>query len=164
MTVRLRRAQPAAHDSAIERVRSARYARRAGLAGLLLVAGAAARPATITCPPILLETPVVNSMLSGWDVDVRAGRRTLADAAIHLSRGSDRGGVAPDVTRRAGAQEMSSWTLEPGDGDVYWVACSYGNTSALLLQKVPETARRCVAIHDVLNSGRHLNVRPVECD
>jgi hypothetical protein len=160
MTVRLRGAQTAAHDSAIARLRS----RRVGVAILLLVTGSAARAATITCPPMLLETPVVNSMLSGWDVDVRAGRRTLADAAIHLSRGSDRGGVAPDATRRAGAQEMSTWTLAPGDGDVYWVACSYGNTSALLLQKVPETARRCVAVHDVLNSGRHLNVRPVECD
>ena len=163
MTVRPRRAQPAAHDSATAPLR-ARCARRTSLAGLLLLVATAAHAATITCPPVLMETPVVNSMLSGWDVDVRAGQRTLADAAIHLSRGSDRGGVAPDVTRRAGAQEMSTWTLAPGDGDVYWVACSYGNTSALLLQKVPETARRCVAVHDVLNSGRHLNVRPVECN
>jgi len=29
---------------------------------------------------------------------------------------------------------------------------------------VPETARQCVARYDVLNTGRHLNVRPVECD
>ena len=159
MTVRPRRAQAAAHDSA-----SPRRARRAAVAALLLVAGAAARAATITCPPILLETPVVDSMLPGWDVDVRAGRRTLADAAIHLSRGNDRAGVAPDALRRTGAQETSTWTLAPGDGAVYWVACSYGNTSALLLQKVPEAARRCVAVHDVLNSGRHLNVRPVECN
>jgi len=44
------------------------------------------------------------------------------------------------------------------------VACSYASTSALLLQRVPDTARRCVATHDVLKSGRHLNVKPVHCE
>ena len=119
---------------------------------------------TITCPPILVETPIVQSMLVGWEVDVRAGRRTLADATIHVSRGSDRSGVAPDATTQAGRQETATWSLSPGDGSVYWVACSYGNTSALLLQKVPETARRCVASVDLLKTGRRLNVRPVTCD
>ena len=120
--------------------------------------------ATITCPPALVETPVVSSLLAGWEVDVRAGRRTLADAVIQLSRGSDRGGVAPDATLHAGRQETATWTLAPGDGNVYWVACSYGSTSALMLQKVPDTAHRCTATYDVLQTGRHLNVRPVECE
>jgi len=158
MSVRLRRARPATRDSATP-------PRRAGAIGLALLAALSARAATtITCPPILVETPIVQSMLAGWEVDVRAGRRTLADATIQVSRGSARGGVAPDTTQQSGRQEISSWSLNPGDGDVYWVACSYGNTSALLLQKVPETARRCVASADVLKTGRRLNVRPVTCD
>ena len=132
---------------------------------LALVAAPPARAAvTITCPPALVETPVVSSLLAGWDVDVRAGRRTLSDAAIHMSRGSERGGVPPDSTAQSGREESATWTLAPGDGSVYWVACSYGNTSALLLQRVPDTARRCVATHDVLKSGRHLNVQPVKCE
>ena len=133
-------------------------------AGLLLATVLPASATTITCPPAMVETPVVSSLLAGWDIDVRAGRRTLSDAAIHVSRGSDRGIVAPDSTTQFDRQETSSWTLSPGDGSIYWVACSYGNTSALLLQRVPDTARRCVAIHDVLKTGRHLNVRPVECN
>ena len=158
MQVRLRRARPAARDSATP-------PGRAGAAGLALLVALSARAATtITCPPILVETPIVQSMLVGWEVDVRAGRRTLADAAIHVSRGSDRAGVAPDTTNQSGRQETATWSLSPGDGNVYWVACSYGNTSALLLQKVPETARRCVASYDVLKTGRRLNVRPVTCD
>jgi len=132
---------------------------------LALLAGPAARAAvTITCPPALVETPIVSSLLAGWEVDVRAGRRTLSDAAIHVSRGSERGGVPPDATTQSGHEESATWTLAPGDGSVYWVACSYGNTSALLLQRVPDTARRCVATHDVLKSGRHLNVQPVKCE
>ena len=132
---------------------------------LALVAGPPTRAAvTITCPPALVETPIVNSLLAGWEVDVRTGLRTLSDAAIHVSRGSDRRGVTPDATTQAGREESASWTLSPGDGSVYWVACSYGNTSALLLQRVPDTARRCVATHDVLKSGRHLNVQPVKCE
>ena len=158
MRLRSRRARPAARDGATPCL-------RAGAAGVVLLVALSARAATIiTCPPILVETPIVQSMLSGWEVDVRAGRRTLADAAIHLSRGSDRGGVMPDTTNLSGRQETATWSLSPGDGNVYWVACSYGNTSALLLQKVPETARRCVASYDVLKTGRRLNVRPVTCD
>jgi hypothetical protein len=164
MPVRLRRAQAAAGDSATRpSLRGVPWRRCA--AGLALLAGQAAHAAaTITCPPMLVETPIVQSMLAGWDVDVRAGHRTLSDAAIHVSRGSDRGGVAPDTTTLYGHQQISTWSLNPGDGNVYWVACSYGNTSALLLQKVPETARRCVASVDVLKTGRRLNVRPVTCD
>jgi hypothetical protein len=119
---------------------------------------------TVTCPPALVETPVVSSMIPGWEVEVRGGRRTLADAAVQVSRGSDRGGVAPDATAQSGREETAWWTLAPGDGSVYWVACSYGNTSALLLQRIPDTARRCAATHDVLKSGRHLNVQPVRCE
>jgi hypothetical protein len=158
MRVRLRRARPAARDAATPFL-------RAGAVGLALLGAVEAGAATtITCPPILVETPIVQSMLVGWEVDVRAGRRTLADAAIQVSRGSERGGVAPDTTHQSDRQETSTWSLSPGDGSVYWVACSYGNTSALLLQKVPETARRCVASVDVLKTGRRLNVRPVTCD
>ena len=125
---------------------------RAGVAGRR--ADACRHPAaTITCPPTLVETPVVSSVVAGWEVDVRAGRRTLADAAVQVSRGSDRGGVPPDATARSGRAETAWWTLAPGDGSVYWVACSYGNTSALLLQRIPDTARRCVATHDVLRRG-----------
>ena len=134
------------------------------MAALALAAGLPARAATITCPPVMVETPVVSSLLKGWDVEVRAGRRTLSGASILVSRGSDRRGPAPDVTSQAGRQETAAWTIAPSDGEIYWVACSYGNTSALLLQRVPETARRCVAHYDVLATGRHLNVRPVECD
>ena len=134
------------------------------MAAIAVHVHAHAQAATITCPPALVETPVVSSLLAGWEVDVRAGRRTLADAVIQLSRGSDRGGVAPDATLHAGRQETATWTLAPGDGNVYWVACSYGSTSALMLQKVPDTAHRCTATYDVLQTGRHLNVRPVECE
>jgi hypothetical protein len=127
--------------------------------------GAPARAAvTLTCPPALVETPIVSSLLAGWDVEVRTGRRTLSDAAIQVSRGSERGGVAPDAVTQSGREESATWTLSPGDGSVYWVACSYGNTSALLLQRVPDTARRCVATHEVLKSGRQLNVQPVRCE
>ena len=152
------RTPPAARDPATP-------LRRAGAVGFALLFAVPAEAAiTITCPPILVETPIVQSMLAGWEVDVRAGRRTLADAAIQVSRGSERGGVAPDSTHQSDRQETSVWSLSPGDGSVYWVACSYGNTSALLLQKVPEAARRCVASVDVLKTGRRLNVRPVTCD
>ncbi|MEO5690493.1 MAG: STY0301 family protein [Burkholderiaceae bacterium] len=166
MPVRLRRARPATRDSATPCLQPpVRRTLRRGLVGLALLAGVVARAATtIICPPILVETPIVQSMLAGWEVDVRAGRRTLADAAIQVSRGSDRGGVTPDTTNLSGHHETSTWSLSPGDGSVYWVACSYGNTSALLLQKVPETAHRCVASVDVLNTGRRLNVRPITCD
>lgn len=161
MGVRARRATPEARESP----RRPRHHGLAGpLIGLLVAAAMPARSATITCPPMLLETPVVNSMLAGWDVDIHAGRRTLAGAAIHVSRGSERNGVAPDATHVSGHDEMASWTLSPGDGEVYWVACSYGNTSALLLQRVPDKARRCVARAELLQSGRHLNVQPVECN
>jgi len=140
------------------------FPRRWFVAALALAAGLPARGATITCPPAMVETPVVSSLLKGWDVEVRAGRRTLSGAAILVSRGSDRRGPAPDSTRQSGHQEVLAWTIAPADGEIWWVACSYGNTSALLLQRVPETARQCVARYDVLNTGRHLNVRPVECD
>ena len=137
----------------------------ARVALLALALAAPARAAvTITCPPTMVETPVVDSLLAGWEVDVRAGRRTLSDAAIHVSRGSERGGVPPDATVQSGREETATWTLAPGDGRLYWVACSYGNTSALLLQRVPDSARRCAATHDVLKSGRHLNVQPVRCE
>jgi hypothetical protein len=128
------------------------------------IAHATAPGTTITCPPALVETPVVSSLLAGWEVDVHAGRRTLSGAAIHVSRGSDRGGAPPDATAQSGHQETAWWTLSPGDGSIYWVACSYGNTSALLLQRLPDTARRCVATHEVLKSGRQLNVQPVRCE
>ena len=132
---------------------------------LALAAFAAhAHAATITCPPMVIETPFVSSLLTGWEVDVRAGRRTLSDAAIQRSRGSERGGVAPDATLHSGRQESATWTLAPGDGSVYWVACSYGSTSALLLQKVPDNVHRCTATYEVLQTGHHLNVRPVECE
>ena len=137
---------------------------RRGLAALALGTGLGARATTITCPPVMVETPVVSSLLKGWDIEVRAGRRTLSGVSILVSRGSDRRGPAPDFTRRAGRQETAFWTIAPADGEIFWVACSYGNTSALLLQRVPETARRCVASYDVLAAGRHLDVRPVECD
>ena len=133
------------------------------LAGVALAASLSAHAATITCPPAMVETPVVSSLLKDWEVEVRAGQRTLAGAEIHVSRGSERHGVAPDATRQSGRQEVAAWTISPSDGEIYWVACSYGNTSALLLQRVPDTARRCVASYDVVRSGRHLDVRPVEC-
>jgi hypothetical protein len=137
------------------------------LALLVATTARAATPATtatITCPPALVETPVVSSLLAGWEVDVRPGRRTLSGAAVHVSRGSDRGGAPPDGTAQSGRQETAWWTLSPGDGSIFWVACSYGNTSALLLQRIPDTARRCVATHEVLKSGRQLNVQPVRCE
>ena len=132
--------------------------------GLLAVAALPAQSTTITCPPTLLETPVVDSMLAGWEADMHAGRRTLSGAAIHVSRGSDRHGVAPDGTQMAGHDETATWTLAPTDGEMYWVACSYGNTSALLLQRVPDNARRCVARSAPVPSGRHINVASVQCD
>ena len=133
------------------------------LCALAFAAPLSARAETITCPPAMVETPVVSSLLKGWEVDVRAGRRTLAGAAIHVSRGSERRGVAPDATSRSGRQEVAAWTIAPSDGETYWVACSYGDTSALLLQRVPETARRCFATYDVGNAGRRLGVQSVEC-
>lgn len=133
------------------------------LAGLALAASLSARGATITCPPAMVETPVVSSLLKGWEVDVRAGRRTLAGVAIHVSRGSERHGVTPDATSQSRRQEVAAWTIAPSDGEIYWIACSYGNTSALLMQRVPETARRCFATYDVGNAGRRLGVQSVEC-
>ena len=133
------------------------------LRALAFAAPLAARAATITCPPAMVETPVVSSLLNGWEVDVRAGRRTLAGAAIHVSRGSERHRVAPDATSRSGRQEVAAWTISPSDGEVYWIACSYGDTSALLVQRVPETARRCFATYDTGNAGRRLGVQSVEC-
>ena len=130
---------------------------------LVLAVDAHAAATTITCPPVVIETPVVSSLLKGWDVDVRAGRRTLAGATIHVSRGSERRSVAPEATSQSSRQELAAWSIAPSDGEIYWVACSYGNTSALLMQRVPETARRCVASYDVLG-GRRLSVRPVECE
>ena len=131
---------------------------------LVLATSLPARAATITCPPLMVETPVVSSLLKGWEIDVRAGRRTLAGATIHVSRGSERHAIAPDTTQPSGRQEVAAWTIAPSDGEIYWVACSYGNTSALLMQRVPETARRCIARYEVANPGRHLNVGPVECE
>lgn len=136
---------------------------RLALAAFALVALSSARDATITCPAAMIETPVVSSLLKGWDVEVRAGRRTLAGTAIQVSRGSERRGLAPDATIVSGRQEVAAWTIAPADGEVYWVACSYGNTSALLLQRVPDTARRCFASAEVVG-GRRLNVQPVQCD
>ena len=145
--------------------RPARASRAAAwLACGLVAAHLPARATAVACPPSLVETPVVSSLLPGWEVDVRAGRRPLSDTAIHLSHGSDRDDLAPDFTSLSGHQETATWTLPPRDGSVYWVACSYGSTSALLLQRVPESARRCVATYDVLKSGRRLNVRPMQCD
>ena len=129
------------------------------VAGLAMAAALPARAATITCPPVMLETPVVSSLLKGWEVEVRAGRRTLAGAAIHVSRGSERHDVAPDATGPSGRRELATWTIAPSDGEIYWVACSYGNTTALLMQRVPDTARRCVT-----SAGRHLAVQSVECE
>lgn len=137
---------------------------RCWIAGLLAVAALPAQATTITCPPTLLETPVVDSMLAGWEADVHAGRRTLSGAAIQVTRGSDHHGVAPDGTQLAGHDETATWTLAPTDGEMYWVACSYGNTSALLLQRVPEKARHCVARSSLLASGRHMSVESVQCD
>ena len=133
------------------------------LCALALAAPLSARAATITCPPAMVETPVVSSLLNGWEVDVRAGRRALAGAAIHVSRGSERHGVAPDATSRSGRQETAAWTIAPSDGEAYWIACSYGDTSALLVQRVPETARHCFATYEVGNAGRRLGVQSVEC-
>ena len=133
------------------------------LAGVALAIELPAHAATIACPPVVIETPVVNSLLKGWEVDVRPGRRTLAGASIEVSRGSDRRGVAPDATGHTGRLQIAAWTIAPGDGEIYWVACSYGNTSALLLQRVPESARRCVASYDVAG-GRPLNVRAMACE
>jgi hypothetical protein len=134
------------------------------LAGLALALARSTHAATITCPPALVETPVVSSLLKGWEVDVRAGRRTLADAAIHVSRGSERHGVAPDTSWPAGRHQVAAWTIAPSEGEIYWVACSYGNTSALLMQRVPDAARRCVASYEITKAGRHLDVGPVECE
>jgi hypothetical protein len=136
---------------------------RRWLAGVMLAAVLPAHAATITCPPAMVETPVVSSLLKGWEIDVRAGRRSLAGAAIHVSRGSEHHGVAPDVTGSSGRQEVAAWTIAPSEGEIYWVACSYGNTSALLLQRVPETAHRCFATYDAGSAGRHLGAQSVEC-
>ncbi|MEP6501952.1 MAG: STY0301 family protein [Betaproteobacteria bacterium] len=137
---------------------------RIGLAALALASSMRATAAPIACPAAIVETPAVTSVWPGWAAEVRAGRRVLASAAIYVSRGSERGVVAPDASHASGRDERSTWSLQPGEGDVYWVGCSYADTSATLFQRIPETARRCSAAYENGITGRRLQGRAVDCE
>jgi hypothetical protein len=134
------------------------------LAVALALASTPSTAAPIACPAAIVETPAVTSLWPGWAADVRAGRRLLASAAVYVSRGSERGDLAPDAGRSQGRADTSTWSLQPGDGDVYWVGCSYANTSATLFQRIPESARRCSAAYEIGKTGRRLQGRAVDCE
>lgn len=130
----------------------------------LLAAAMMAQAATIQCPRSITEKPAVASPPSAWVVVAESGPRSLSQAGISIKIGSEYGAQVPDAVSRARREEHVNWTLPPAPAaERYWLGCSYLGTTAMLVVKLEPTDKSCVAIYELVKTGKRQRLKTVDC-
>jgi hypothetical protein len=140
---------------------------RAGLvvATLGLAVAAHAAPQVLTCPASLQEQPQVREVPAPWQLGNPAGERPLERAAIFLGAGAAMlDAQVPDATERSKGREQVRWRLLRGEGDTFWLGCTYTGTSAMLVQPLAAELTRCVVTYELLATGRRSRLERVQCE
>lgn len=123
-----------------------------GAANAQVVSGNTATPLAGSCPPSLQvqQTPTP-ALASGWQTRVSNDTHPLTNIAFYAGPPEEMAQLAPGSEQRKGKTLTSRWLLAPTDR-VYWVACEYAGTSAIVTRPLEKNIASCVAEHD-LNSS-----------
>lgn len=124
----------------------------AGTATAQVAPGATATPLTNVCPPSLQvqQTPLPTAA-SEWQTRGSNDSHPLTNIAFYAGPPEAMAQLAPGSEQRKAKTLISRWTLSPTD-HVYWVACEYAGTSAIVTRPLEKNIASCVAEHD-LNSS-----------
>lgn len=139
-------------------------AHKFGLSLLLIVLGAngaaiaqeapgtAATPMAIACPPsIQVQQTPTPALASGWQTRGSNDAHPLANIAFYAGPPEEMAQLAPGSQQHKGKTLTSRWLLAPTDR-VYWVACEYAGTSAIVTKPLEKNTTSCVTEHDMNSS------------
>lgn len=131
-----------------------------GLSLLLIVLGAsgaavaqqapatAASPKAIACPPsIQVQQTPLTAFAAGWQTRSSNDTHPLANISFYAGPPEEMAQLAPSSEQRKAKTLTSRWLLAPTDR-VYWVACEYAGTSAIVTRPLEKNIASCVAEHD----------------
>lgn len=140
-----------------------RFIFRFSAASCLLFAATPSTGADIHCPASLTETPSVSQSDPAWVIAVSPGVRPLEHVGVYLGSAPDYGAQAPDSTHKARLRETVTWSLVRAPNDSFWVGCSYTGTTAMALKQIDPQAKQCIAIYELLPSGRRQRLSAFRC-
>lgn len=132
-------------------------------ASYLLFKAAPSMGAEIHCPESISETPSVSINDKTWTVVTKTGERSIEHVGIYLGTVSEYGAQDPDSTKKVRLRETVTWNIVRSPTDGFWVGCTYVGTTAILLKKLDPEIKQCVAIYELLPTGRRQRLITFGC-
>lgn len=107
----------------------------------------AAAPLVDACPAQLPVRQMVTQDFAGWTPVNEQASYPFARVALYPGPPAESARIVPTTEFNTRAGMHDAWDL-PRRPTGYWVACSYGNTTATLARKLPDNVDFCQADYD----------------
>ena len=108
---------------------------------------APASPLVDACPAQLPVRQTVAQDVAGWTRLDEQANYPFARVAFYPGPPGESARIVPTVEYRTASGLHDAWDL-PRRPSGYWVACSYGNTTAGVARKLADNVNYCVADYD----------------
>jgi hypothetical protein len=116
-----------------------------------------------SCPPTLQSTQSAQDAQEGWQAADTGAAAALQSAELLSGDPADNASQVPDDASKDAKIETIVWNLVPNPNEPLWISCTYTNTRLVLVKRIPETAKQCVATYDLLPNGNRLRLAGVRC-
>jgi hypothetical protein len=116
-----------------------------------------------SCPATLQSSQLAQDVQSDWQpVDLKS-ISTLDEVAILSGDPADNASFIPDDATKSAVVETVTWNLVRNPDEPLWIACTYTNTRLILVKRIPEAAKQCVATYDLLPNGNRQRLASSQC-
>ena len=111
-----------------------------------------ASAATTDCPKAIKTTQSLQGKMDNWDAFNSNAPHNLSRVTFYSMHPKENASLAPDSTNK----NQAIWNFNEPE---IWMACEYLNTSVQVIQKLPNTIKKCTATYDSSFS----NVSDIQC-
>jgi hypothetical protein len=118
------------------------------------------------CPASIEVSEQLQSEQPGWEslVDQTRGGYRLDNVGFYNGHPKEKGAVVPDKTTRSKSIAKTVWRFPGKKSATSWLACSYANTSVMLVRQLPDGLSYCEMTSELLPSGSVLRIKSVVCE
>jgi len=119
-------------------------------------------PAAIQIDEKLKQT--YQSWSIAWARTSGPERYPLDQMRVYSGHPDGGGNLKPDGTVHSKEKLLTTWTLPQPEPDGYWLACTYENSTALLVRALPPKLKRCQLREKSTPRGVPIGIESFVCD
>lgn len=118
------------------------------------------------CPASIEISEQLRSEQPNWEslIDLGRGGYRLDNVGIYSGHPKEKGAVVPDKTTRSKGIAKTVWRFPGKKSATFWLACSYTNTSIMLVRQLSDGLAYCEMVSELLPSGSVLRIQSVVCE